>query len=240
MMLLPSGEVMFSASSSNVQIYQPSGGPLDGWRPTITSVTPLFANQYLLQGTQLNGLSQANIYGDDCCPATNYPLLQLTNVATQEVFYCRTHDFSTMGVATGSSLQSCRFTLTGVPPCRYELRVIANGIASHPFCFEECHRPKSRCAPVKCECGCCKSAAECDPCSCAERTVDPDIAELRVALRSLQNGLDRLSAIVQASGLPPIGDGSAKQAGKDQIRKDEGEKDDEGGDAKKTLKKKKT
>jgi hypothetical protein len=238
MMLLPTGEVMFSASSSNVQIYQPDGGPQDGWRPTITSVAPLFADQYLVQGTQLNGLSQANIYGDDCCPATNYPLLQLTNVGTKEVFYCRTHDFSTMGVATGPSLQSCRFTLAGVPSGRYELRVIANGISSHPFCFEDCHRAKPRCVPVKSECGCRKVVAECDPCNCVEQTVDPEIAELRVALRSLQNGLDRLNAIVQTSGLPPIGKGSAKQAGDGQIRKDQGEKDDDEGKAKKTAERK--
>ena len=75
---------------------------------------------YLVQGTQLNGLSQANIYGDDCYPATNYPLARLTNAATHQVLYCRTHDFSTMGVATGSSLQSCRFTPAGVPAGTYE------------------------------------------------------------------------------------------------------------------------
>ena len=74
MMLLPTGQVLFSASSSNVQVYTPDGGPQDAWRPTISSVTPhgvIFTDYILVQGTQLNGLSQANIYGDDCYPATN-------------------------------------------------------------------------------------------------------------------------------------------------------------------------
>jgi hypothetical protein len=139
LLLLPTGQVLFSASSKNVQVYTPDGGPEESWRPTITSVTPS-ASDYILQGTQLNGLSQANIYGDDCYPATNYPLVQLTNTQTHRVHYCRTSEFSTMGVATGASLQSAHFTADDVPNGTYELRVVANGISSNAFSFDY-HRP---------------------------------------------------------------------------------------------------
>jgi hypothetical protein len=85
MILLPTGQVMFGQRIQNLQIYTPDGGPQESWRPTISAVTPhthgffLSPDYYLLQGTQLNGLSQANTYGDDCQAATNYPLVRLRN-----------------------------------------------------------------------------------------------------------------------------------------------------------------
>ena len=41
--------------------------------------------------------------------ATNYPLVRITNNSTHHVFYARTHDHSTMGVATGSATVSTNF-----------------------------------------------------------------------------------------------------------------------------------
>src|SRR3954465_12768418 len=41
--------------------------------------------------------------------ATNYPLVRITNEATHHVFYARTHDHSTMGVATGDAIVSSHF-----------------------------------------------------------------------------------------------------------------------------------
>ena len=95
-MLLPTGQVLFSPSSSNVQCYTPDGGPQDTWLPAISSVEhhgflPSTVH-YLLKGTQLNGLSQANMYGDDCNPSTNYPLVRLRNSVTGQVFFARTYD----------------------------------------------------------------------------------------------------------------------------------------------------
>jgi hypothetical protein len=118
-MLLPTGQVLFSPSSSNVQCYTPDGGPQDAWRPVISSVElqgflPSTAH-YLLKGTQLNGLSQANMYGDDCNPSTNYPLVRLRNGITGQVFFARTYDFSARGVATGTYLQSVRFSAAHIP-----------------------------------------------------------------------------------------------------------------------------
>ena len=85
---------------------------------------------YSIQGRQLNGLSQANSYGDDASMATNYPLVKLTT-ADGVVHFSRTFDHSTMGVATGTSTQSTYFKVPfSVKNGPAELCVIANGISS--------------------------------------------------------------------------------------------------------------
>ena len=104
------------------------------WRPTITSVPSSVVpgtTSYFLSGRQLNGLSQGAMYGDDAQSATNYPLVRIINNATNHVRYAKTHNHSTMAVATGSAVVS---TLFDVPadietgPSRLE--VVANGIPS--------------------------------------------------------------------------------------------------------------
>jgi len=62
-----------------------------------------------ISGTQFNGLSQAAAFGDEVETATNYPLVRITNNSTGHVFYTRTHDHSTMGVATGNTPVSTNF-----------------------------------------------------------------------------------------------------------------------------------
>ena len=88
---------------------------------------------YSLQGTQLNGLSQGAAYGDDAQMATNYPLVRITNLATGHVFFARTDNPSSMGVATGSLLVSVHFEVPAtIEPGPSELSVVTNGIASNP------------------------------------------------------------------------------------------------------------
>src|SRR5215472_16223369 len=215
MMLLPTGQVLFSASSSNVQVYTPDGGPQDAWRPTISSVTPhgvIFTDYILVQGTQLNGLSQANIYGDDCYPATNYPLVRLTNTVTHEVFYCRTHDFSTMGVATGPSLQSCRFTAT-IPDGVYDLRIIANGIPSHPhsFVYARPTKPRFIDVGVKLEFeyfG--KLVAEGDPFNWVQQIINPEINQLQT--RAFSSCVESKFSVVHLSRCGGLGENGAIDA----------------------------
>lgn len=218
MMLLPSGEVLFSASSNNVQVYQPGGGPQAAWRPTVSSVARLgtiFSSSYQLQGTQLNGLSQANIYGDDCYPATNYPLVQLTNPTTNDVYYCRTYNFSTMAVATGGAAQTVQFSTIGVPAGTYNLRVIANGIPSLVFAFtlEPVSKPYFVDHGVKLELewyG--KLVAEGDPYNWINQIIDPEINALQQQLTYLQNSVVRLNSIIQSAQLPAVGRDVAKKA----------------------------
>ena len=133
LMLLPTGEVLHTNNSTTVTIYTPDLAPDPSWRPSITSVpTALVPGAiYTLHGRQLNGLSQAVIYGDEGAMGTNYPIVRLTNAATGEVVYCRTHDHSTMGVNTGTTVHTTQFTVPGGTALgSYTLCVIANGIES--------------------------------------------------------------------------------------------------------------
>jgi hypothetical protein len=92
-------------------------------------VTP--GSTYKITGTQFNGLSQAAAFGDEYQTATNYPLVRITNTATGHVFYAKTHDHSTMGVATGSKSVFTNFDVpTSIETGASTLEVVANGIPS--------------------------------------------------------------------------------------------------------------
>ena len=133
LLVLPNGQVMQTDCSSDVEIYTPSGGPQDAWRPTITNAPAMVlpSSDNFIRGTQFNGLSQTNAYGDDWSNASNYPIIRITNNATGHVFYCRTHDHSTMGVATGSQIVSTFFAVpANIELGSSKLEVVANGIPS--------------------------------------------------------------------------------------------------------------
>jgi hypothetical protein len=135
MLMLPTGQVMYTNYSTQVDIYTPSGTYDPMWRPNIVSVpTSLRRNTtYTLTGRQLNGLSQCTYYGNDSAQATNYPIVRLESTTNSNVYYCRTHNFSTMGLQTGTTVHSCDFTVPlGVPLDSYNLVVVANGIPSQP------------------------------------------------------------------------------------------------------------
>jgi uncharacterized protein (TIGR03437 family) len=132
-LLLPSGEVMFVNCTQDIWFYNPDDAPNPKWAPAITHVPTALAQggRYPLEGTQLNGLSQACAYGDDVSLATNYPLVRLTSAAKKEITFCRTFGHFTMAVATGSKPVSTNFEVPSkLTPGSYLLAVVANGIAS--------------------------------------------------------------------------------------------------------------
>jgi len=134
MLVLPTGQVLFTNGTKTVQLYTSSGTYEAAWQPTITSVASTLtagSTNNVIQGTQFNGLSQGAMYGDDAQMASNYPIVRIVNQATRDVYYCRTHNHSTMGVATGATIVSTEFDIpsniaTGVSA----LYVVANGIPS--------------------------------------------------------------------------------------------------------------
>jgi hypothetical protein len=136
LLLLPSGEVLYSNQSSTVGILPSVGAAQAGWAPTITNCPNalILGHTYQIFGTQFNGLSQACSYGDDAQMATNYPIVRLQD-NSGNVFYLRTANHSTMGVATGVATQVSTFVHvpTNIPEGQYNLFVVANGIASAPF-----------------------------------------------------------------------------------------------------------
>jgi hypothetical protein len=131
LLVLPTGEVIVGGNS--VQIYISTGAPSAAWAPSITTfpANVTRGSTYVISGTQFNGLSQAAAFGDEEETATNYPLVRITNQATGHVFYARTHDHSTMAVATGTALVSTNFDVPSIMETGpSSLVVIANGIAS--------------------------------------------------------------------------------------------------------------
>jgi hypothetical protein len=131
LMVLPTGEVLVGGQA----VYASPGNPDPSWAPAITncpsSVTR--GQTFQIAGTQFNGLSQANSFGDELQTFTNYPLVRITNNATGHVFYARTHDHSSMGVATGSAVITTQVDVPGgMETGASSLVVVANGIASTP------------------------------------------------------------------------------------------------------------
>jgi len=133
-LVLPTGQIMV-LSYSSVILYTPTGQPQASWLPTIKKISKTLTRgqTYKITGTQFNGLSMAMAFGDEYENATNYPLVRITNKASGHVFYARTHDHSTMGVATGSTTVSTNFDVpTGAATGASTLVVVANGIPSKP------------------------------------------------------------------------------------------------------------
>jgi hypothetical protein len=135
MLELPTGQILLTDGSSDVEVYTPAGAPNPSWAPVITKVakTLIHGKSSVLSGIQLNGLSQGAAYGDDAQMATNYPLVRITNTATGHVFFARTYNHSSMAVATGSAIVKTHFTVpAGIELGASQLEVVTNGIASNP------------------------------------------------------------------------------------------------------------
>ena len=132
MLVLPTGQVMMTNFTRQLEIYTPDGAPQASWAPTIQSITRA-GSTFTLTGTQLNGLNEGAAYGDDWEMASNYPLVRLTNIANGAVSYARTANWSSTGVQTGSTPVTVNFTFpTGDAAGTYLLQAVANGIASTP------------------------------------------------------------------------------------------------------------
>jgi formylmethanofuran dehydrogenase subunit C len=126
---LPNGEVLVGGG----QVYTSTGKYSSAWAPTIktfpSTVKP--GSTYKISGTQFNGLSQAGAFGDENQIATNYPLVRIKNLATGHIFYARTHNHSTMAVATGKAIVSTNFDVpASIETGASSLQVVSNGIPS--------------------------------------------------------------------------------------------------------------
>ncbi len=133
--LLPTGEILWTAGTTAGYLYTNGGVANPGWKPAITNAPPAVARQqtYTLEGTQLTGVSNGCSYGDEYDPATNYPLARLTNPSSGNTYYARTFNPSTRLIQTGNAALSVNFEVgADVPNGLYELRVVANGISSDP------------------------------------------------------------------------------------------------------------
>jgi galactose oxidase-like protein len=131
LIVMPTGEVLVGGNTA----YTSTGTYKSSWAPKITNypATVTRGSTYKISGQQFNGLSQAASFGDEFSTATNYPLVRITNKASGHVFYAKTHDHSTMGVATGKAKVSTNFDVpSNMETGASSLVVVANGIPSKP------------------------------------------------------------------------------------------------------------
>lgn len=136
LLLLPSGEILYVIADGHTidaELFSSPGTVNPTWAPTLRQVPATVTRGSTIQiaGTQFNGLTAGTDYGDDGTMASNYPIVRITNKATKHVFYARTHDHSTMGIATGNARVS---TMVDIPASvetgRSLMQVVANGIPS--------------------------------------------------------------------------------------------------------------
>jgi flagellar hook assembly protein FlgD len=130
---LPTGQLLFTDYTNDIEVFTPKGTYKAAWAPTITSVpsTVTRGKTYVVKGTQFSGLSGGAAYGDDFQDATNYALVRITNNATNHVFYSRTTNPSSYAVQTGSKPESTHFTVSaGTETGASSLVVVTNGIPS--------------------------------------------------------------------------------------------------------------
>ena len=135
LLMLPTGEVLTTDFSNDVEIYTTNRKAKRKQAPAITSVpTSLTHGQsYTVTGTKFNGSTQENFYGDDDSQATNFPLVRITNNSTGHVFYARTHGFTFMGVAAPNQSVSATFDVpSGIEKGDSTLVVVTNAVPSKP------------------------------------------------------------------------------------------------------------
>jgi hypothetical protein len=139
MLVLPTGQILLTDFSNDIEIYTPTMRSSD-WRhqerfaPVIFEAPKKVApgGSYEISGILFNGVTLGAAYGDDVQAATNFPLVRITNLKTRHVFYARTHDHSSMAVAS-DQVVSTHFNVSGAQePGPSKLEVVANGVASAP------------------------------------------------------------------------------------------------------------
>ncbi len=137
MLVLPTGQILLCDFSNDIEIFTPTATAprLEAAERPVVAFTPVIlqgGGSYEAFGFRFNGMSQGAAYGDDFQGATNYPLVRIKNLATGHVSYSRTHDHSSMAVAS-NRLVSTHFDVpAGQERGLSVLEVVANGVASPP------------------------------------------------------------------------------------------------------------
>jgi hypothetical protein len=132
--MLPSGEVLVSDVNRYhiTTLSTEEATPLAGSPATFTAnrtlVTPGAA--ITITGTQLNGLHEGSVFGDDRSPRTNFPIAKFTNVATGAVKYGRTRDFTYRGIKGGRTSGCTAIAPDDLPGGTYDVTIVASGVES--------------------------------------------------------------------------------------------------------------
>jgi hypothetical protein len=139
MLLLPTGQVLFTDLTDDVELYTPTMRHEDEERARRIAPVILLApveisrgHSYEVSGIRFNGVTQGAAFGDDVQAATNFPLVRVRNLTTAHVSYCRTHDHSSMAVASDEEVSTHFDVPSTLEPGLSLMEVVANGIASEP------------------------------------------------------------------------------------------------------------
>jgi hypothetical protein len=134
MLMLPTGEILFGNSSSQLYIYTPDGKANKKSKPVFESLHYDGKGRFTLTGEQLNGVSAGASYGDDAEMDENYPIVNFRD-ADGNVFYARTTHWSHTNVGQHGT-ETVKLTLkAGMPKGDYELTTVGAGIGSKPACL---------------------------------------------------------------------------------------------------------
>lgn len=133
MLVLPTGQILLTDFYNDIEIFTPAKGEV-ACGPEVRRAPSVVdrGHTYRVSGTGFNGVSQGAAYGDDAQAATNFPLVRITNKKTGHVFYERTHDHSSMAVASKAPVSTYFDVSPQTERGKGRLEVVANGIASEP------------------------------------------------------------------------------------------------------------
>ncbi len=134
LLLLPTGQILQTDFTNDVEIYTPAGSAQQAWAPTITSFpsTVKHGKKYTITGVQLAGVSAGSAYGDDFQNNVNYPLTRITNTASGHVFYAFTNNLSSPLPQNPNSVTATVTIPKNIEKGPSTLVVAADGIASAP------------------------------------------------------------------------------------------------------------
>jgi hypothetical protein len=137
MLDLPDGTVLMvnGQGVQNIWDYKSTGTPLAAAQPGISNITENADGSFHLTGMGLHGISGGAAYGDDWQMITSFPLVRMTNNSSGNVYYARTHDWSSTTIQNTNPVTT-EFTLpTNLPNGTYSLVVVVNGDPSAPVLF---------------------------------------------------------------------------------------------------------
>jgi hypothetical protein len=136
MLILPTGQLLFSDSSSQLWVYTSEDAPNPFFRPIITKIIYQGGGKFRLKGLQLDGQSAGAAYGDDDQMDSNYPIIRMVD-SHGNVLYARTFNWSKVAVGDEAGIETVDFTPNPeVTPGNYALIVSGAGISSFPFFIE--------------------------------------------------------------------------------------------------------
>jgi len=134
MLVLPSGQVLYTTGGSQLYVYTPGGAPLTAGKPVVYGWDVKLDGSLHISGTLFNGISEGANYGDDAQMDSNYPLVRLSD-GSGNVTYARTYNWSSTSVQTGGQVVTTDALILSLSPGFYNLQVVANGIASDAVTF---------------------------------------------------------------------------------------------------------